>query len=571
MTGAESFGWFHEPVNSTRSKMGLVLCSSFGNENDATYRSLRNLASAAAEKGIATLRFDYYGSGDSAGADTENDHPSAWLSGIHAAIDALRKQDNIEKICILGIRLGALLAAVVANERTDICGYIALAPIPSGRAFLREALLRNEQETRGEEFDLELAGYVLTPLAQNEFKSLDLLSMTCAPAKNVLIIAPDTRRATQQWIAQLSAQGSHVEIDTQCDLKPVIERGGHKNIPHSLIERVTTWVGNCAVNVGYLPSRALVTETKNVLHLNGVCETPITLWADSIPLFAILSEPERQPVHNICVFLNAGAGRRTGPRRLYVNCARAWAQQGTAVLRLDMPGIGDSEDPPNYAEGEVYTINSTQAIATAVQYMRSRFGDNVYCHLIGLCSGAYHALKAAIAGTPIQSVVLINQLAYFRPAEIKMGDPRLIWELAYYLSVLGRQSEATAGYSRTNLILRRGKWKLIHCWFWLRNALRNALRPLAIAIPNDLEGELHALARSNIMINMLFSGQDAASQLLYLEGGRTVTTLQRQGKIKIRTIQDANHAFTSNEAQVSVRAELESIVHEAAASTVRGS
>ena len=203
--------------------------------------------------------------------------------------------------------------------------------------------------------------------------------------------------------------------------------------------------------------------------------------------------------------------------------------------------------------------------------MRSRFGDNVYCHLIGLCSGAYHALKAAIAGTPIQSVVLINQLAYFRPAEIKMGDPRLIWELAYYLSVLGRQSEATAGYSRTNLILRLGKWKLIHCWFWLRNALRNALRPLAIAIPNDLEGELHALARSNIMINMLFSGQDAASQLLYLEGGRTVTTLQRQGKIKIRTIQDANHAFTSNEAQVSVRAELESIVHEAAASTVRGS
>ena len=67
--GAECFGWLHAPRDAACSGLGLVICSPFGHEDQSTYRGLRELAMMAAEAGIASLRFDYAGSGDSAGAD----------------------------------------------------------------------------------------------------------------------------------------------------------------------------------------------------------------------------------------------------------------------------------------------------------------------------------------------------------------------------------------------------------------------------------------------------------------------------------------------------------------------
>ena len=34
-------------------------------------------------------------------------------------------------------------------------------------------------------------------------------------------------------------------------------------------------------------------------------------------------------------------------------------------------------------------------------------------HIIGLCSGAYHGFKAAAAGLPLSSIVVVNPLTFF--------------------------------------------------------------------------------------------------------------------------------------------------------------
>ena len=71
------------------------------------------------------------------------------------------------------------------------------------------------------------------------------------------------------------------------------------------------------------------------------------------------------------------------------------------MLRLDLPGLGDSAVQPGETEGEVYAIETGRAVGAAVAMLRARFGA-VDCQLTGICSGAYHAYRAALAGADVQ-------------------------------------------------------------------------------------------------------------------------------------------------------------------------
>ena len=107
--------------------------------------------------------------------------------------------------------------------------------------------------------------------------------------------------------------------------------------------------------------------------------------------------PDGQPLHVDAV----ERARRVGPSRLHVEWARRWAEAGIAVLRLDLPGLGDSAVQPGETEGEVYAIETGRAGGAAVAMLRARFGA-VDCQLTGICSGAPHAYRAALAGADVQ-------------------------------------------------------------------------------------------------------------------------------------------------------------------------
>ena len=56
-----------------------------GEEGRAAHRTFRRLAEELAEAGIVALRFDYDGTGDSAGLQDDPDRVAAWLASIEAA------------------------------------------------------------------------------------------------------------------------------------------------------------------------------------------------------------------------------------------------------------------------------------------------------------------------------------------------------------------------------------------------------------------------------------------------------------------------------------------------------
>ena len=70
--GRRLFGWLHSPSpNSSRLDCAVLICAPLGYEELCAHRALRHWAIALANGGVATLRFDYDGSGNSAGSDID--------------------------------------------------------------------------------------------------------------------------------------------------------------------------------------------------------------------------------------------------------------------------------------------------------------------------------------------------------------------------------------------------------------------------------------------------------------------------------------------------------------------
>jgi alpha/beta superfamily hydrolase len=530
------------------------------------HRSLRRLAAAAALGGVPSLRFDYFGTGDSAGTDEEHDHPTSWIRSVHAAIDTLRERTGVDKVCVLGMRVGALPAAMAAQSRNDVSAFVALLPFVRGRTFVREALLRRASVagTDTEVGDIEFAGHVVTHRARNELAELDLLQLPKPLAPRVLVARREDARDADKWIDRLTLQGARVEtLIAEEPTRGAVDEDMPSAVSQSLIEQTAAWV--CALGAAAgLKASPLATpeEHARTLHFAGVRETPVTIATEEAALFAILSESERRPSRRAVILLNTGLARRIGPARVYVTWARRWAREGTAVLRLDLPGLGDSDVQPGRLENEAYAIETKSAVEAAVTFLRQRLG-NVDCRLMGICSGAFHALQAAVEGVPVQSVVLINQAAYFQDLDSYRAVNA--WRLAWVINKQRHQTHRRPIARPPSLViahsLRRLKWRAVGWGIAGMNVVRDVARALHMPLPDDVGLQLRSLAQRRVMIHFVFSDDDRGLALLQLHGGRSVPTLEARGQLHVDVVEDADHIFTSRHARARAGDALTRIVH----------
>ncbi len=81
--GRQLAGVFHAATASRTPPASLLICNPLGQEAIRVHRLLRLLAESLARKGIATLRFDYFGSGDSDGDDAEATLDD-WIASLSA-------------------------------------------------------------------------------------------------------------------------------------------------------------------------------------------------------------------------------------------------------------------------------------------------------------------------------------------------------------------------------------------------------------------------------------------------------------------------------------------------------
>ena len=137
--------------------------------------SLRVRLSAA---GIDTLRFDYFGTGDSAGEMVDADL-AGWETDIELAIEELRDMVGSARVTLIGLRLGATLAARVAARRPgDVDRLVLWDPIQSGLEYLASLGVAAAPAASGPA--MAVHGFPMTVGMHRDLRAIALCASACS-------------------------------------------------------------------------------------------------------------------------------------------------------------------------------------------------------------------------------------------------------------------------------------------------------------------------------------------------------------------------------------------------------
>ncbi len=145
----ELFGIHLEPKPGTTRGHAVLLCNAFGQEAIRANRLYRVLGDRLAALGFDVMRFDYYGSGDSAGDDAEFDLNGAVADTV-AAGRLLLQRSRAQRLSCLGLRLGGNIAALASSQWADGLDHLVLfEPVADGSAYVRDLLQANTDAMAG--------------------------------------------------------------------------------------------------------------------------------------------------------------------------------------------------------------------------------------------------------------------------------------------------------------------------------------------------------------------------------------------------------------------------------------
>lgn len=417
--GSPRFGWLHVP-DSKQVRSAVVCCPPVGTEGLGSHWVLRSLADDLAAAGVLVLRFDYRGTGDSSGTMEDLSSVDLWLEDVATAIAHVRAL-GVEDVALVGLRLGALLAAKAAAEDGGVAALVLWDPC-NGRAFLREqkALKLLSLGPGGEPADgaVELLAMVLAKPFADELKAMGFEKPPRRFARGVLVLErperPGDARLSDALAGQphdrLPAEGMHELIDVE---------PGESRLPEQTLKSICRWLDE------RLPTssrRVEVTASAEALVRtpSGVVVRERAVVLEPSSIAAIVTEPAGAvPARRTAFFLNAGLMHRIGPGRLWVDLARELAAGGMAAVRFDLSGIGDSGGDATLRIA--YTPQAVDDVTTAIEAFCPERRDVV---LVGLCSGSYHAAEAAIVHG-VGAVCLLNPATvWFDPSRVRIpGAP----------------------------------------------------------------------------------------------------------------------------------------------------
>lgn len=147
---ARLFGLVHAPgPQAVESPVAFLFSHAFAEEKLWSHRVMVSLARELAARGHVVMRFDYMGAGDSSGT-TPDTSLDTHLADLAAAFAYLVKQHpKVQRVGLLGLRFGATLAALFAEQGGDKHSQLRNAPlvlwepIMDGANYFQELLRSN--------------------------------------------------------------------------------------------------------------------------------------------------------------------------------------------------------------------------------------------------------------------------------------------------------------------------------------------------------------------------------------------------------------------------------------------
>lgn len=577
--GASLFAWLHTPRKS-KATHGIVICPPVGHEYVHAHRTLRHLANRLAVLGFAVLRIDYHGIGDSEGTDLDPQRLTTWQANVRDASVWLRQHAGCECISLVGLRLGATIAALCA-EQEPVEQLILWEPIVKGRRHVRELTALSQTAKFPPKSDtswIEAVGFVCTEETAHELTELDLAKHS-PRFERCLIVRNDKGSCDTTLLEHLKKSGSTEQIAV-AGYDDMMAEPQFNTVPTEALDAIVVWSGRTGIlpvtgasgilpdtSAGNMPA-ALATGRMPVLHesIHRICESP--------DLVGIMTQPEHDTSLPWIVMLNGGAAHRVGPGRLHVSLARHLASLGYPSLRFDLSGLGDSAVDAGREENDTYPATAFRDISLICDYLL-KLQPQRRIVLMGLCSGAYAAFQSAamLPHLAIVESILLNPLTFF-------------WREGMSLTASPTQQLQTWHYYRT-IIFNWQNWKQM---FFDENgggvcgAIRRfkermgASKPASEAVTSaiadtgpyatlghpaeeNLTADLKRIVTAGRRVAMFVSEDDPGHFLLMHKARRMATKLIRKGQMECFFVKEADHTFSNEDSRRRLTAMLTGYLH----------
>lgn len=240
-------------ARSSQARAALICCS-WGAEYIFSHRALRYLAGQLAARGFHVLRFDYYGSGDSGGDESEL-RLSGCRADIAAAVEELKDVSEAKAVVLIGLRLGASLAAQVAATRgDDVTALVLWDPAVSGPEYLEaldlewRRMAQRHNTYLGSEYERRRGARYGLPISEElakEVSAIDLVDLADKMPSRTLCLSTEPLPSHAAWRAALEARADGpIALENIPDLHPWLEANLESvgTLPLAAISRITTWL-----------------------------------------------------------------------------------------------------------------------------------------------------------------------------------------------------------------------------------------------------------------------------------------------------------------------------------------
>lgn len=435
---------YYTPTSGMPVRGCVLVAPAFAEEMNRCRAMVSLLARRLGDLGIATLVLDPFGTGDSAGEFSQATW-GQWRADLLLGVDWLDRHGG-GCTAVLGIRLGAIMAAHIARERPQVRRLVLWQPVLNGKTFYTQFLrirlaAEMNQATRAKSTNelrqislrgevLEVSGYEIGPALAGELDTLafdaatlpsslsigwlevqagvaDISEDADAGAKDNRIAPPAAEGtpsvallpASTAAVAKLKAHGIAVEM--QVVVGPAFWHVHERELAPELIEASAAYCEKWLA----MPAPAVTTDP--ALDADGDvarAERLVGFACGAEHLVGCLhhgtaATPSRR---GVVIVVAGGPQYRAGAHRQFVNLARLLASQGQPVLRFDLRGMGDSSG--SYGGFQVSSADIQAAVDTLLQ-LEPQLQDVV---LVGECESASGILFYAWQDPRVTGAVLVN-------------------------------------------------------------------------------------------------------------------------------------------------------------------
>jgi len=136
---SQLFGVHHPPRGiAAKPARAVLICPPIGQEYIRTHWCLRLMANQLCRNGAHVLRMDYSGMGDSAGSLQDVQSLNQWTHDVLTGIQQAKELSGAGTVMLVGLRMGAMLAAQAARRTNDVNSLVLWEPIEDGKSYLEE-------------------------------------------------------------------------------------------------------------------------------------------------------------------------------------------------------------------------------------------------------------------------------------------------------------------------------------------------------------------------------------------------------------------------------------------------